>query len=426
MASVPPKQPPDFPGVPDPRPKGMFGHYTNTQPWQDVITWYNQDGSLYSHEVRNSVDTHTSSYRFGKTSNRRLPLEGTSSLWIPPSTYSRTVTQLQLIRPGKYFRQRISGVKEGDYQLNTAYFGLWKDVHPAWKDWYDSGEGMNLLVNENTRGRLITECLLNLKDQKVNMGENLATAKQTFGLFARHGSTLFRSLIAARRGNWKDAFRHLGLSKKSYPVGLGLSQRYLEYIYGVKPLMEDIYGAYELLNEQLKPALLVYARRVLREEAQRTVQADDLSKDFKLSWTEHAKRRDKIQLVARVNSSVARDVSRAGLSNPSSLAWDLLPWSFVVDWAMPIGSVLAAADATRGLDFVGGYISRNGYRTSVQTALNRWSPRWSPTEELMQVAFTRSNHREALGGFPRPVLYAKSPFSSSHLVTALALFRQLV
>lgn len=334
--------------------------------------------------------------------------------------------QLQLVQPGSYFRQYPTGQKEATTDLFTAGFSLHTEVCPAWKDWYGFGNSATLLENENTRGRLITECLLNLKDQKVNMGENLATAKQTFGLFAKHGSTLFRSLLAARRGNWKDAFGHLGLAKKSYPVGLGLSQRYLEYIYGVKPLMDDIYGAYQLLNEQLKPALLVYARRVLREEGKRTVTGDNLSRDYKCTWNDVARRRDKIQLVGRVQSGLARDVARAGLSNPSSLAWDLLPWSFVIDWATPIGSVLAAADATRGLDFVGGYISRNGYRTSVQTIDNRWSPRWSPSSPMMQASFTRSNHRAALSGWPRPMLYAKSPFSSSHLVTALALFRQLV
>jgi hypothetical protein len=31
-----------------------------------------------------------------------------------------------------------------------------------------------------------------------------------------------------------------------------------------------------------------------------------------------------------------------GLANPASIAWEFMPWSFAVDWAIPIGSWIEA------------------------------------------------------------------------------------
>jgi hypothetical protein len=296
--------------------------------------------------------------------------------------------------------------------------------------WWPTPLDPTIAEDSNTRARLITECLLNLKDQKVNLGENLATAKQTYDLFAKNGSTLFKSLQAARRGNWKTAFGHLGLAPKGRPVGLGLSQRYLEYIYGLKPLMSDIYGGYELLKEQLTPALLVYARRRLEIDNDLQYERTDISRGLKLQYHDARERVDKIQLVGKVSDNYSRDLARAGITNPLGLAWELVPWSFAIDWATPIGSVLSAMDATHGLEFIGGYISRTG-RSTVSVKAERYptavsgSLYWQPLQPGVSVMFRFSNVREKLTSWPAPLFYAKSPFSSSHAITALALARQL-
>lgn len=428
------KQPPSGPngvpltGIPDGRPKGLFGTWNIKGPAITHITTWDARGKMTGDATNTrEVDVITSS-RGGKSSNRRQPLPASTTLWIKPTSYERSVVRMDLVQQGKYTAYRDNGRVSRIEHYLSQNMEAWAQTRGSGPfGWWWSGANQTLLEIDNTRNRLITECLLNLKDQKVNLGENLATAKQTVDLFAKHGSTLFRSIRAAKQGNWKRAFGELGLNPRGKPVGLGLSQRYLEYIYGIKPLMGDIYGAYELLKEQLdNPALLVYARRVLRDSYERDVEGKDVSRGFNFTRKEQAWRQDKIQLVGRINSSLSRDVARAGISNPASLAWDLLPWSFVVDWSLPIGSVLAALDATQGLDFVGGYISRTGKRTEVQTFHSRRSSGWVTNQPWIQVAFGYSNVREGLSRWPRPAPYVKNPLSSSHVVTALALLRQIM
>ncbi len=411
-------------GIPDGRPSGLFDYFSQQAATKYRYIVYNPGGSVSSDVTTNGQHNMLQSTRNGKTSNRKLPIAGTSSNWMPPSSYNRNIWRVELIQPGEFRINRSWGEVYQVEMWESANSLVWHQTRSEWKDWWEGGQSTYSLSNDNTRSRLVTECLLNLKDQKVNLGENLATLKQTVDMFAKNGSTLFQSLREAKRGNWKGAFGHLGLRPTGKPIGLGLSQRYLEYIYGLQPLMGDLYGGYELINEQLKPALLVYARRVLRDEATRNYESWDASRWLKIRRECQSRRRDKIQLVGKIKSSVARDVARAGLSNPASLAWDLLPWSFAVDWALPIGSTLSALDAAQGLDFVGGYISRVVEGTEVASAYDS-AYGWYCHKPFIQAAFQFSNVREKLTDWPAPQYYAKSPFSTSHMVTALALFRQL-
>lgn len=52
-------------------------------------------------------------------------------------------------------------------------------------------------------------------------------------------------------------------------------------------------------------------------------------------------------LYAGVSSPGVENLSRLGLLNPASLAWDLLPFSFVIDWFLPIGTILRWIGAKR-------------------------------------------------------------------------------
>jgi hypothetical protein len=46
--------------------------------------------------------------------------------------------------------------------------------------------------------------------------------------------------------------------------------------------------------------------------------------------------------------------AQTGFTNPINLAWEILPFSFVVDWFLPIGPYLEAFTAFEGLEFIDG------------------------------------------------------------------------
>jgi hypothetical protein len=57
-----------------------------------------------------------------------------------------------------------------------------------------------------------------------------------------------------------------------------------------------------------------------------------------------------------INDAV-RSLVELGITNPVNLAWELIPYSFAVDWFLPVGAWLQTLDAAKGLQFRGGSMS---------------------------------------------------------------------
>lgn len=133
----------------------------------------------------------------------------------------------------------------------------------------------------------------------------------------------------------------------------------------------------------------------------------------------------KVKIYSEVRSSELHSLTQIGLTDPLQVAWALVPFSFVLDWFLPIGSVLEGLGATKGLDFVSGTATTAvKFRGTALTQLNPSSIKnqigWFETDVAIE-----GMERKVLTSFPSPMLYYKSPFSTSHGLNALALFRQL-
>lgn len=409
-------------GTPDTRPKGYWGRWWENKkfPYR-LMTIHPVTGAVVG-DTTTMVDRwYCRSERNHPSSNRLLPLPGSNCLWIPPSSYERSVFVYQQVQDliAEYRRSPTSFVERVFEPVNVTDAANAVPADPEF--WARMGDGRPTgQISVNRRARLITECLLKVKNQKLNLGENLATALQTSNMFAKKATTFYEAISAARRKDWKSMINHLGLSKDFRKRG-SASASYLEYIYGWKPLMQDIYGGWELLNEQLPESNLVHAVRKLGKERDGGAIIKNGHIQYAAKWRYYG--RDLISLSGKIREDYARNVARAGLINPLSVAWEVVPYSFLIDWGMPIGNVLEALDATTGLDFVGGYISLRqfgtiSYRTQWESALHR------TIQPGLAVQRSFSNVREKLTSFPFPETYVKSPFSTAHLLNALALSRQ--
>lgn len=410
-------------GTPDTRPKGYWGRWWENKKFPSrLIKSHPVTGEVYS-DVTSLVDRwYCRSERNYPSSNRRLPLIGSNCLWIPPSSYERSVfTYRQVDDLVAEYRQSPTAIVQTQHlPINFAQAAFAVKADPEFWDRVDDGRPTGR-ISVNRRSRLITECLLKIKDQKLNLSENLATAVQTTNMFAQKSSTFLKALQAARRKEWSSMFSLLGLSKDFKKRG-SLSASYLEYIYGWKPLMQDIHGYWELLNEQLPGSNLVHAVRKLSKTRTGSNQLITGYDKFNAEWRYTG--RDMISLSGKIRNDYARQVARAGLLNPLSVAWEVVPYSFLIDWGMPIGNALEALDATTGLDFVGGYISLR--QSGTVSYRHEWVGSGRTTfQPGLGVQYSFSNVREKLTSFPFPEIYVKSPFSTVHLLNALALTRQL-
>lgn len=66
------------------------------------------------------------------------------------------------------------------------------------------------------------------------------------------------------------------------------------------------------------------------------------------------------------NAALA-SLSKLGLANPAEVVWELVPFSFVLDWFLPVGDWLSTLDAAVGYEFLDGCCTQfiRGYQRSV-------------------------------------------------------------
>ncbi len=353
------------------------------------------------------------SYLYGAKS--KLP---GGSTWITPtaySHYSRTMTPASIEATAGYrdSSKRLITVSDTGRDL-TALTGQWVSVLST--------------IPQDARNEAVTKALNAIADQKINVGENLATFRTTLGMFTSRAAKLNSMLKSGlREKSLRPYFRRTGRSVRRNQGTLNnAASLYLEYTYGLKPLMDDVYTAYKLLQDEGVKALLLTGEGT--GSRQQSGKPDvKLTTGYAHAIRKSATARTKVRckLYARIdpNHQGLRALNQFGLLNPLGLAWDLVPFSFVLDWFIPVGPVLYALSAPAGLSFVGGTIA--GRRTEVHTfqyscfdpaaKLDFNSPAF-PTVTVED--YVRNN----LASWPLPGLWVSpNPFSADRPLKALAL-----
>lgn len=88
-----------------------------------------------------------------------------------------------------------------------------------------------------------------------------------------------------------------------------------------------------------------------------------------------------------------------GISNPALLAWELLPYSFVVDWFIPVGNYLQNINASAGLRFVKGFrTTRSTFQGSASSTTD--GSRWWLSGGFPARFDGAQLYRESLTSFP--------------------------
>jgi hypothetical protein len=308
------------------------------------------------------------------------------------------------------------------------------------------GTGRYPRTSVNLVNRAEVECMNKIKEGVVNLAESLATLDQTLTMLFKAVVTLRKAISAARKGDWvgaNDAIFGFGAQRGWVPrsgrfrrrrafarwkytqrrsrreYANGVSSRWLEYIYGWKPLIQDIMGLLALAQGQNKMLPMVTATRRLEE-------SDPLPARLPLSTGRTAElsgeRTNGVFVridVALSNPGLAL-LDQLGMLNPAALAWELIPFSFVLDWLIPIGACLNALTASFGTSFKG--MSTTTYTR--MKAKERWSQYFWPGDGSLISCEIHSKvwNRVIYASMPLPRLYMKSPFTSlTRAATAVAL-----
>lgn len=184
-----------------------------------------------------------------------------------------------------------------------------------------------------------------IRGHEFNLGVFLGTQHQTFSMITDTAFRVRQGLNALlRRGRLRDIIKALNTGKVDVRSGFNvnsldhrdLSSRWLEASYGWLPLLSDLDNG----ARALATATDHYYSKEYR--VRRRVTSFDVQVSSPSICTAEGNAYIRKQIIYRVNpmDSFESQLVLLGLKEPYSLAWELFPWSFVCDWAIPIGSFL--------------------------------------------------------------------------------------
>lgn len=255
-----------------------------------------------------------------------------------------------------------------------------------------------------------------IKDSNLNLAQSLAEYKQTSSMLSGAVKDLvgiFRNVRSGRAG--KALYR--ALTRPPNEQSKRVANRWLELQYGIRPLMSDVFGSAEALQKALVEGRYQYVRVKFTEKHRRTTTTSAFITTERLTTTLNGKARYKI------SSAAVKQLSEIGITNPALLAWELVPYSFVVDWFFNVGNWLSSLDALAG---VSDLTIQKGYylegETSYQGILGWGKFYTAPTGMAKETKSERFTSGKSLA---MPRLMYKPSLSLTKVLNAMALLRQL-
>ena len=235
-----------------------------------------------------------------------------------------------------------------------------------------------MAYTEKSSKEALSKALSRAKAMSVNLAQAYAERKQTVSLVTTSLNRLLSITLALKKGNVAHARRlingytmpskqpgyvHVFNQTGTFIVGRRyvhvkrvvkpavtkktFADLWLEFQYGWRPLLSDIYGSCELLANTYYLAKPLSVSATIKKDVPgpktypgngevRTLDIED---------------RTRVVLEFLEPTEWTNFMSKTGIANPALLAWELLPYSFVIDWAIPVGDYLGNLDALTGLNF---------------------------------------------------------------------------
>lgn len=279
----------------------------------------------------------------------------------------------------------------------------------------------------NATNKLHNNVLDKIQSETVNLGNFVGERNQFFKMCGDTFSKIANAGLAVKRRDLTTAVRHLtGHTARVPKLKATLAQNWLELQYGWLPLLSDVHGAAEALEKWPQrhdtPMTKVEAAVKLKDEGEPLFRQHSYFEQS-YGW------RKKMALRYTVDQDELRFAATIGLTNPLSIAWELTPFSFVVDWALPIGKSLNNLDATLGCRFVDGYENEklvSQIKTRCETSVYTAFPFTDQYMASPGLATLTRFARAPISDFPDVKLPTlKDPTSVKHCANSLALLVQV-
>jgi hypothetical protein len=270
----------------------------------------------------------------------------------------------------------------------------------------------------------------------LNLAVDLAEGHQTVDMLRSTGKALGLSDLNPKiRGPMARVFNALKAGAKlvrsiKHMRSKEAANAWLQWTYGWKPAASSLFGVMEQVSKTDEPYHKVRATgRYKNSESLRvnafhpkifTNQRGDLSQKVI------------IQAEFAMSNSALESIAGYTSLNPLAIAWELVPYSFVVDWAINVGGYLSAMESAfmYGNSFVRGFVTTGTLLEFVSATSGNWY--WPDINQSDYLNFsgsfrTSTKKRQVLTETPfptPPVLDLK--LGGNRLVSAASLLRQFI
>lgn len=258
-----------------------------------------------------------------------------------------------------------------------------------------------------------------VREKDIDLGIAIGEYKETAAFIATAMSKTARSYRMLRRGRLGDAVKTIkgfrrskgenNIPKEAITMASGA---WLSYQLALKPLLGDVHSALELMENSIDTSQrYLNVHSTLREI---TFAEDELNSYMFSSMACHGK------VTFVIDNPFWYTMSQVGVTNPISTAWELVPFSFVVDWFTPVGSVLTSMVPPQGVEFIDGYTYMKLRGHSKQQSDN--GPYTDQGWHTIGFSFEKYKDRIPLNTWPKPKFHVPDlSLSIGKVTTGLAL-----
>lgn len=190
------------------------------------------------------------------------------------------------------------------------------------------------------------------------LGTTLAESGEAVKLMVQRLVSLRKAYQALRRGKFGDFLRALNIRpqpkhKSRWSRPKDASALWLEYWFGWAPLVSDIQDTIDVLEHRdLETRVFRIVGRARGEWTgyeSNTYSSVYLHREFSNLTFEHRLRLQADVIISNPNLYLA---NRLGLVNPTAVLWEIVPFSFVVDWFVKVGNWIENYTSWVGLEIV--------------------------------------------------------------------------
>lgn len=216
---------------------------------------------------------------------------------------------------------------------------------------------------------------------RVNLLDLYRTRVEAANMVKKNALKLVHAYKLLKKGKFRQFCRTLGISaKRPKSRQDNIPSLWLEYSYGWAPLLSDVFTMLDRTFEV--PGAFI--RKVYRK----TVDYSSINNTTfdKCSISGTVSCRGVATAWVSVDVPAIQAISQYGITNPIAVAWEAVPFSFVVDWFAPIGDFINSLGATAGLSFSQYNITStvtSDLRGTNWSRINRWDTQWASANSTL-------------------------------------------